>query len=53
MAVHHFQPKHYHNTIGAHEPVLKIADGDSVVTSTVDARGGTTEGKAWPGAAIR
>ncbi|WP_258959068.1 hypothetical protein [Paenibacillus tyrfis] len=49
MAVHHFQPKHYHNTIGAHEPVLKIADGDSVVTSTVDARGWDYRGESVAG----
>lgn len=39
MAVHHFRPTHYHTAIGAHEPVLHIADGDTVVTSTVDAGG--------------
>ncbi|MGW9124323.1 acetamidase/formamidase family protein [Paenibacillus chitinolyticus] len=49
MAVHHFQPKHYHSTMGAHEPVLKIADGDSVVTSTVDARGWDYRGESVAG----
>ncbi|MGH2541714.1 MAG: acetamidase/formamidase family protein [Ardenticatenaceae bacterium] len=39
MATHHFQPTYYHTTIGSHEPVLRIADGDTVVTTTVDARG--------------
>ncbi|MCX6029427.1 MAG: acetamidase/formamidase family protein [Chloroflexi bacterium] len=39
MTIHHFQPTHYHNTLGAHEPVLHIADGDTVVTATVDAWG--------------
>jgi amidase len=39
MTVHHFQPQHYFNTIGTHQPVLHIGDGDTVVTSTVDARG--------------
>ncbi len=39
MATHHFQPTQYHNTIGSHEPVLRINDGDSVVTTTVDAFG--------------
>lgn len=39
MAVHHFQPDHYHTTMGSHEPVLRIADGDTVVTTTVDAAG--------------
>ncbi len=39
MAIHHFEPDHYYRTIGSHEPVLRIAPGDSVVTSTVDAMG--------------
>jgi len=39
MAVHRFIPTHYHTAIGSHEPVLRIADGDTVVTSTVDAGG--------------
>jgi amidase len=37
--MHHFQPTHYHNTLGPHEPVLRIADGDTVVTTTIDAHG--------------
>jgi amidase len=40
MALHHFAPTHYFTTIGSHPPVLRIADGDTVVTTTVDARGG-------------
>jgi acetamidase/formamidase len=36
---HRFTPTHYHNTLGSHEPVLRIASGDSVETSTVDAIG--------------
>jgi amidase len=39
MAIHHFAPTHYHIAIGSHEPVLRINDGDSVVTTTVDAFG--------------
>lgn len=39
MATHHFHPTHYHRTIGSHEPVLQIADGDTVITTTVDAGG--------------
>jgi amidase len=39
MAIHRFQPSHYHTTIGSHEPVLQIDDGDTVVTTTVDALG--------------
>src|SRR5918912_995940 len=45
MAVHHFEPDHYHVTIGSHEPVLRIADGDTVVTTTVDARGRDASGE--------
>ena len=36
---HNFQPTIYHRTLGPHEPVLRIADGDTIVTTTVDARG--------------
>ena len=37
---HRFEPKRYHTTFSfAHEPVLKIAPGDRVITTTIDARG--------------
>ncbi|MDQ3779094.1 MAG: acetamidase/formamidase family protein [Chloroflexota bacterium] len=39
MVIHHFAPTHYFNAIGSHEPVLRIASGDSVVTTTLDASG--------------
>jgi acetamidase/formamidase len=39
MTTHHFQPDHYYTTLGSHEPVLHIATGDTVITTTVDARG--------------
>ena len=39
MATHHFQPTYYHVTLGSHEPVLYINDGDTVTTTTVDANG--------------
>lgn len=39
MTAHRFAPTHYHNTIGSHDPVLRIADGDTVLTQTVDAAG--------------
>jgi amidase len=39
MTIHRFTPGHYHNTIGSHPPVLHIAPGDSVITTTVDAMG--------------
>ena len=39
MATHRFQPTHYHRTMGTHEPVLHVADGDTIITTTVDAGG--------------
>ncbi len=39
MTTHHFQPDHYFNTLGTHEPVLHVAPGDTIVTTTVDADG--------------
>jgi acetamidase/formamidase len=44
MALHHFSPTHYFTTIGSHPPVLRIADGDTVITTTVDARGQDASG---------
>jgi amidase len=37
--LHHFTPTHYHTALGPYEPVLTVADGDTIVTTTVDARG--------------
>jgi amidase len=45
MATHHFMPTHYHVTLGSHEPVLHIADGDTVITTTVDAGGSDATGQ--------
>jgi acetamidase/formamidase len=39
MATHHFAPAHYFTTMGAHPPVLRVRDGDTIVTTTVDASG--------------
>src|SRR4051812_47821394 len=39
MTTHHFTPSQYYTAIGSHEPVLRIADGDTVITTTVDAMG--------------
>ncbi len=39
MAEHLFSPTHYFTNMGSHAPVLTIAPGDSVRTTTVDARG--------------
>ncbi len=44
MATHHFVPTHYHTTIGSHDPVLHIAAGDTVRTTTVDAAGRDAHG---------
>ena len=50
MAHHDFTPEVYYSAIGSHEPVLHIADGDSVSTTTVDAGGGDASGsQATPG----
>ncbi|MFH5184030.1 acetamidase/formamidase family protein [Paenibacillus sp. TAB 01] len=46
MAVHHFRPEYYYNTIGQHQPALKICDGDTVITTTVDARGWDQRGES-------
>ncbi len=45
MTVHQFKPTEYHTTFGSHAPVLRIADGDSVNTTTVDARGYDASGE--------
>src|SRR5687767_1455144 len=39
VTTHHFVPQRYYSTIGWHEPVLRIAPGDRVVTTTVNSRG--------------
>lgn len=39
MPTHQFSPSHYHPTLATHDPVLRIAEGDSVVTSTLCAHG--------------
>ncbi len=36
---HTFTPTQYFNTIGSHAPVLSVASGDTIVTTTVDAWG--------------
>jgi len=37
--IHRFDPTHFHTTIGSHEPVLAVADGDTIETWTIDAGG--------------
>jgi acetamidase/formamidase len=39
MARHEFEPTHFHVTIGEHDPVLRVADGDTIATWCVDAGG--------------
>lgn len=39
MARHVFTPERYYTTMGSHPTALRIAPGDSVATTTVDARG--------------
>jgi len=36
---HRFRPTRYYNTLGSYEPVLRVQDGDTIITTTVDARG--------------
>lgn len=50
MTTHTFKPSHYWNTLGPHAPVLTIADGDTVITTTVDAAGrDATTDRVTPG----
>lgn len=39
MAIHRFDPTLYYTAMGTYPPVVRIADGDTVQTTTVDARG--------------
>jgi amidase len=39
MATHDFEPTSFHVTIGSHEPVLRVAAGDTIRTWCVDAAG--------------
>jgi amidase len=43
MATHRFDPTVYYTAMGTYLPVLQIASGDSVQTTTVDARGQDAE----------
>jgi acetamidase/formamidase len=44
VATHDFEPTRFHVTLGSHEPVLRIASGDTVRTWTVDSSGYDREG---------
>ncbi len=39
MATHRFEPDIYHTALGPYEPALRIASGDTVITTTVDNAG--------------
>jgi amidase len=39
MTIHRFKPERYYRSLGPHEPVLHIAPGDTVITTTIDAWG--------------
>lgn len=39
MTKHRLEATTWHNTLGSHEPVLRVASGDTVVTETIDAVG--------------
>ena len=45
MATHDFEPTEFHGTLGSHDPVLHIADGDSVRTTTLDSQGHDATGE--------
>ena len=53
MTTHTFRPPHYHTTIGSHAPVLTVADGDTVSTTTVDAGGQDAAASRSPRPATR
>lgn len=50
MTTHRFLPTTWHNVLGTLPPALSIADGDTVITQTIDAAGYDKDGIArWPG----
>ncbi|MCS6846085.1 MAG: acetamidase/formamidase family protein [Anaerolineae bacterium] len=42
---HYFTPQRYYNTLGVHPPALTLADGDTVLTTCVDAWGQDASGE--------
>lgn len=44
--VHRFAPRVYHTTMATREAALVVASGDTIVTTTVDARGRDASGEA-------
>jgi len=45
MSVNNFVATHFYGTMGPHEPVLYIDDGDSIIASIVDAAGRNDKGE--------
>jgi amidase len=45
MTRHAFSPERYYTTMGSHPPALRIAPGDTVVTTTVDSIGHDATGE--------
>jgi amidase len=45
MALHRFVPQAYHTTMATREAALTVASGDTIVTTTVDARGQDASGR--------
>lgn len=45
MTSHHFSPTLFYNTIGSHGQALVIAEGDTVVSETLDAHGFDCDGR--------
>jgi len=39
LAIHEFRPERYYHAIGTFSPVLRVADGDTIATTTIDAGG--------------
>ena len=45
MTIHHFSPASFTTVLGPWSPVLHIADGDTVITTTIDAGGVDAAGR--------
>jgi amidase len=45
VATHDFEPTSFHVTLGSHEPVLRVASGDTIRTWCVDAAGHDRNGE--------
>jgi acetamidase/formamidase len=43
--IHELEPTRFHVTLGSHEPVLRVASGDTIRTWTVDSGGSNARGK--------